>query len=263
MNPPDMHAALYHGTVVHKRFTPLRHQLCYRVFSMLLPLDQIDAVCGTTWCLSQNRFNLVAFHDRDHGLRDGSSVADFVRQTMQASDIDTDDCSLFVLCYPRVLGYCFNPLTAYYAVTATGEIAAMLYEVSNTFGEHTHYLVAGGTTRNGTLQQACRKVFHVSPFNEADGDYGFRVTVPGDSVCVGVSLRRDNKAILNAYFSGRRTRLTSGSVLAAVLRQPLMTWKVIAGIHVEALRLWVKGLKLHRKPGFDGLKVHRTEEPER
>ena len=104
---------------------------------------------------------------------------------MQASGIDTDDCSLFVLCYPRVLGYCFNPLTAYYAVTGTGEIAAMLYEVSNTFGEHTHYLVAGGTTRNGTLQQACRKVFHVSPFNEADGDYGFRVSVPGESVCVG------------------------------------------------------------------------------
>ncbi len=252
-------AALYHGKVVHKRFTPVRHQLSYRVFSMLLPLEDIDEVCGRTRFLSHNRFNLVSFHDRDHGLRDGSSVAEFVTQTMRAGGVDTDACDLLVLCYPRILGYCFNPLTTYYAVTKAGEITAMLYEVSNTSGEHTHYLVTGGTTRNGTLEQGCAKAFHVSPFNEADGEYGFRVTTPGESICVGVSLRREGKAILNAYFSGSRTRLTSGTLLSAVARQPLMTWKVIAGIHFEALRLWMKGLKLRRKPRFAGLKVHTTE----
>ena len=252
-------AALYHGKVVHKRFTPVRHQLSYRVFSVLLPLEDIDEVCGRTRFLSHNRFNLVSFHDRDHGLRDGSSVAEFVTQTMRAGGVDTDTCDLLVLCYPRILGYSFNPLTTYYAVTKAGEITAMLYEVSNTFNEHTHYLVTGGTTRNGTLEQGCAKAFHVSPFNEADGEYGFRVTTPGESICVGVSLRREGKAILNAYFSGSRTRLTSGTLLSAVARQPLMTWKVIAGIHFEALRLWMKGLKLRRKPRFAGLKVHTTE----
>ncbi|WP_108879859.1 DUF1365 family protein [Anderseniella sp. Alg231-50] len=256
-------AALYHGKVVHKRFTPVRHRLSYRVFSMLLPLKGIDEVCGVTRFLSHNRFNLVSFHDRDHGLRDGSSVADFVTRTMQAGGVDTDACELLVLCYPRILGYCFNPLTTYYAVTKAGDITAMLYEVSNTFGEHTHYFVTGGTTRNGTLEQGCNKLFHVSPFNEADGEYGFRVTTPDDNVCVGVSLRRAGKAILNAYFKGSRTRLTSRSLVSAVARQPLMTWKVIAGIHLEALRLWMKGLKLRRKPGFAGLTVHRTERFER
>ncbi len=256
-------AALYHGKVVHKRFIPVRHQLSYRVFSMLLPLQGIDEVCSRTRFLSHNRFNLVSFHDRDHGLRDGSSVAEFVTKTMRAGGVDTGACDLLVLCYPRILGYCFNPLTTYYAVTEAGDITAMLYEVSNTFGEHTHYLVTGGTTRNGTLEQGCRKAFHVSPFNEADGEYGFRVTTPGESICVGVSLRREGKAILNAYFSGSRTSLTSGTLLSAVARQPLMTWKVIAGIHFEALRLWMKGLKLRRKPRFAGLTVHKTERSER
>ena len=252
-------AALYHGKVVHKRFTPVRHQLSYRVFSMLLPLEDIDEVCDRTSFLSHNRFNLVSFHDRDHGLRDGSGVAEFVTQTMQAVGVDTDACDLLVLCYPRVLGYCFNPLTTYFAVTEAGDITAMLYEVSNTFGEHTHYLVTGGTTRNGTLEQGCAKAFHVSPFNEADGEYGFRVTTPGENICVGVSLRREDTAILNAYFSGSKTKLTSRTLLSAVARQPLMTWKVIAGIHFEALRLWMKGLKLRRKPGFGGFTVHTTE----
>lgn len=259
MKSAPAEAALYHGKVVHKRFIPVRHQLSYRVFSMLLPLEGIDEVCDKTKFLSHNRFNLVSFHDRDHGLRDGSSVAEFVSQTMQVAGVDTDACDLLVLCYPRILGYCFNPLTTYYAVNEAGDITAMLYEVSNTFGEHTHYLVTGGTTRNGTLEQACAKAFHVSPFNEADGEYGFRVTTPGETICVGVSLRREDKAILNAYFSGSRTRLTSRTLLSAVARQPLMTWKIIAGIHFEALRLWMKGLKLRRKPGFAGLTVHTTE----
>ena len=259
--PPE--AAIYHGEVVHKRFVPLRHRLSYRVFSMLLPLHDINDVCGRTRFLSHNRFNLVSFHDSDHGRRDGSSVADFVMQTMGAGGVDTDACDLFVLCYPRVLGYCFNPLTTYYAISADGTIAAMLYEVSNTFGEHTHYLVTGGATHNGTLEQGCTKAFHVSPFNEADGQYGFRVTTPGKAICVGVSLRRDNEAILNAYFSGSRTALTARSLVSAVARQPLRTWKIIAGIHFEALRLWIKGLKIHRKPAFTGLTVHRTERLER
>ncbi len=256
-------AAIYHGNVVHKRLAPLRHRLSYRVFSMLLPLHSISDICDKTRFLSHNRFNLVSFHDSDHGRRDGSCVADFVTQTMRAGGVDTDACNLFVLCYPRVLGYCFNPLTTYYAISDDGAIAAMLYEVSNTFGEHTHYLVTGGTTRNGTLEQGCTKAFHVSPFNEADGEYGFRVTAPGEAICVGVSLRRDNKAILNAYFSGSRTALSARNLLSAVARQPLMTWKIIAGIHFEALRLWIKGLKIHRKPAFTGLTVHRTERLER
>ncbi|MEO1162001.1 MAG: DUF1365 family protein, partial [Pseudomonadota bacterium] len=129
--------------------------------------------------------------------------------------------------------------------------------------EHTHYFVTGGAERNGTLEQGCKKLFHVSPFNEADGEYSFRVTKPDDTICVGVSLRREGKAILNAYFNGSRTRLTSRSLLSAVVHQPLMTWKIIAGIHFEALRLWMKGLKLRRKPGFAGLTVHRTERFER
>ena len=119
-------ASLYHGKVVHKRFSPLRHQLSYRVFSMLLPLDRIDEICGRTWCLSRNRFNLVSFHDRDHGARDGSCAEGFVTNAMRSAGVDTHTCSLYVLCYPRILGYSFNPLTTYYAISADGEVAAMV-----------------------------------------------------------------------------------------------------------------------------------------
>ncbi len=255
----SIEATLYHGTVVHKRFKPVRHRLSYSVFNVLLPLEQIDDICSRIWCLSRNRFNLVSFHDRDHGCRDGLNVAEYVENTFLDAGFSREFHSYYALLYPRILGYAFNPLTTYFAIDRTGEIAAMLYEVSNTFGEHTHYMVAGGQTENGVLTQTCRKAFHVSPFNEADGDYGFRVTLPDDHISVGVTLRRAREPVLNAYFSGRGTPLTSAALLKAVIRQPLMTWKVIIGIHFEAGRLWLKGLKLKRKPAFDGLKVHRTE----
>lgn len=250
-------AMMYHGQIVHRRFTPLRHRLSYRVFNMLLPLNGIDTVCAKTHFLSHNKFNLVSFHDVDHGQRDGTDVQVFVHNAFKSAGLHPEDFTFYILSFPRVLGYAFNPMTTYYAIDQNGQIAAMLYEVSNTFGEHTHYLVAGGDTRNGVLAQNCRKAFHVSPFNDVDGEYGFRITKPGDMISLGVSLRHGGEAILNATFSGTGQPLTNRTLLMAVLHQPLMTWKVIAGIHFEALRLWLKGLKLKAKPAFNGLRLHK------
>jgi DUF1365 family protein len=154
-----------------------------------------------------------------------------------------------ILCYPRILGYAFNPLTTYFVHDRSGRLRLMIYEVNNTFGErHTYVLPVDGTGADGTVAQETRKVFYVSPFNQVEGRYGFRVTPPADTVALGVSLKTAEGPLLKAHFRGDRRPLTDKTLLAATARMPLMTLKVMAGIHIEAARLWLKGLRIVRRP---------------
>jgi DUF1365 family protein len=143
-----------------------------------------------------------------------------------------------------VLGYVFNPLTVYYGFDARDRLCMMVYEVNNTFGGRHSYVVPASET----LLQHAEKHFFVSPFNKVEGRYSFHFTVPGEKLALGVALSVGGKPLLKAYVSGTRRRLDDAQLLRCFARMPLLTLKVIGGIHVEALRLWWKGLKLNRRP---------------
>ncbi|MBI1383874.1 MAG: DUF1365 family protein [Rhizobiales bacterium] len=262
-------AAVYVGEVVHKRLRPRPHALSYGVFTLLLDLDRLDEIASGCRLFSVNRPNLIAFHERDHadGSADGEPrsrrLADVVREAMRNEGIETGDCRILALCYPRVLGYVFNPITTYFAVDAAGRVIATAYEVSNTFGERTTYVLAADAGPDGRLYQACQKRLYVSPFNEAHGRYTFHVEAPGERVVVGVLLRDGAGPLLKAHFAGDRRPLTDRVLLALLVRRPLMTLKVMAAIHWEALRLWLKGMKLvRRRPAAAGrCEAPRTDQP--
>ncbi len=242
------YTSLYFGNVMHARLRPFRHRFAYRVFSMLVDLDELPALDRRSRLFGYNRLRLFSFDDADHGARDGSSVAGWVRAQLAAAGIAAAGARIFALCFPRILGYAFNPLTTYYVYDASGALRLMVYEVNNTFGERHTYVLAVRDASAGTLAQATRKVFFVSPFNRVEGRYGFRVTQPLDEVTIGVSLKTADGPVLKAHFRGKRQTFDDKNLLAACLRMPLMTLKVMAGIHVEALRLWLKGLKIVRRP---------------
>lgn len=241
-------SAIYRGEVVHLRVRPRRHRLRYRVFALLLDLDEIDGLAARFAIFSRNRFNLFSFHDRDHGSGDGAALRPWIEGHLAAAGIALDGGPIRLLCYPRILGYVFNPLSVYFCHRRDGALVAIVYEVNNTFGERHSYLIPVAEPQAMTIRQSSPKRFYVSPFMETEGRYDFRIRAPGESVLVTVNHGDAGGLLLHAAFRGRRVELGDGALAAAFLAFPLMTLKVIAGIHWEALRLWRKGIAFHRRP---------------
>jgi hypothetical protein len=241
-------SALYFGNVVHQRVKPRRHRLTYRVFSILVDLDELPELARRLKVFSHNRFNLFSFHDRDHGPGDGTPLREWVEKNLADARIDLDGGAIRLLCFPRILGYVFNPLSVYFCYRPCGALAAILYEVSNTFGQRHTYLMPVERRQTASIRHQCDKVFYVSPFNAVEGEYRFRVAPPDDSVAVIINQTDADGLVLHAALRGVRGAMTDGSLIAAFLKYPLMTIKVIIGIHWEALRLWRKGLRLVDRP---------------
>ena len=233
--------SIYFGTVSHRRLGPVTHALAYDVASILIDVDDLERGNRPS-LLSYNRFNLFSVHDRDHG--EGASIREFAWSKVKAVAGCEDVVRIFMLCYPRVLGYGFNPLTAYYALAADGELRMVIYEVHNTFGgRHSYVTERLLPDADGAVSKAA-KVFRVSPFNKVEGDYTLRATLPGDTVTLGVALAVKGRPVLKAWFSGRRKPLTNLQLIRIFIGIPLMSLKIIVAIHWEALKLWKKGLRL-------------------
>ena len=237
---------LYVGQVVHKRLTPRRHALRYTVFSCLFDVTRLDALAGRLRLFSYNRPNVFSLFDRDH--TGGESLASHLAQVAQTSGHGAQIARFMMLCYPRVLGYVFNPLTVYFGLDADDEVRLIIYEVTNTFGERKSYVLPAEPDATGLVNQACRKRLYVSPFNAVEGRYSFHATPLGDDLTVGVALRTDSGPVLKAHFRGTRAVLTDATLLRALARTGWMTVKVMAAIHYEALKLWIKGLRPVRRP---------------
>ncbi len=235
-------SAIYRGVVAHARLRPKRHRLRYRVFSLLLDLDELPALSRDLRLFGHNRRALVSFHDSDHGDGRDGGLRRWVEQCLEEVGVALSGGPIRLLCYPRILGYVFNPLSVFFCYRATGDLAAILYEVSNTFGERHTYVIPVTDPDATLIGQTCEKAFYVSPFLPMDCLYRFEIAPPGDRL--GVTIEQDDSQghIFSAAFTGRHGRLDDRGLLAALAVHPLMTLKVMAGIHWEALQLWLKGV---------------------
>ena len=249
----ELASTLYRGTVMHQRLRPKRHRLRYRVFSLLVDLDELDALAGRLRLFSRNRFNLFSLYDRDYGDGSGEPLRGQVERHMRDARVETDGGAIRLLTMPRVLGYAFNPLSVYFCYRRCGALAAILYEVSNTFGQRHLYLIPvpegegeGGGGR--AVAQRCAKRFYVSPFLDMDMTYLFNVRPPAERVGVAISGRDAQGPIIVASQFGARVPLNDRNLVLAFALYPLLTLKVIAGIHWEALWIWLKGIRLRERP---------------
>lgn len=245
--PQPAASALYVGSVMHRRLSPRRHRLRYRAFWMLVDLDETGELDRRLSLFSHNRFNLFSFHDRDHGDGQSAALRDYVDGVLAGQGIDCRGGRIALLCMPRILGYVFNPLSIYFCHRADGSLAALLYEVRNTFGQMHSYLlpVVGDAPM---VHQHCAKEFYVSPFLDMDMTYDFRVAPPGQRVSVVVAADDKRGAVLVASLSGERRALSDRALGAIFVSLPLMTLKVMAAIHWEALKIWWKGMRLYPRP---------------
>ena len=237
---------IYNGTVIHKRFKPKEHYFKYKVFSLLINLSELEELDKKISFFSLNRFNIISFYERDHGARDGSSLADWVKQNLKANNIITENIKIKLLCYPRILGYVFNPLSVFFVYDKDERLISILYEVKNTFGEQ-HTYVFRVENENKLIQNNCSKKFHVSPFIEMNCKYFFRILNPDEKLSVIIDQYDHEGKILFASQDGKKTELNSSKLLKSYLKHPLMTIKIISAIHFEAFKLWMKGIKIIKK----------------
>ena len=239
-------AALYIGDVMHARLKPVGHRFRYRVMSMVIDLDRLHEAGEQSWLFRVNRRGFYSFHESDHGPRDGTPIRPYIEAVLAQNGVDLTDGRVVLLCYPRLFGYVFNPLSIYYCYDRTGTLAALVYEVRNTFGELHSYVrpVAPGEVTSAGVRQEEEKAFYVSPFIAMAMRYHFRLTEPGEHVKIRILETDAEGPLLAAAFSGRRRALTTSNLFWMLVRLPFMTAKVIGGIHWEALQLWLKGLTI-------------------
>ena len=242
-------SALYEGRVTHTRHFPRRHRFSYRVWYALLDLDELERLDRSVPGFAVDRPGLVSFHARDHGPRDGSPLRPWIESHLAEAGIDLEGGAVRILCFPRVLGYTFNPLSVWFCHDRRGALRAILYEVSNTFGERHSYLVETppGTGPGDTVATGFAKELFVSPFIDLDARYGFRTRVPDERLSVVVRETVREGRVLDAALTARRAPLDGRHLAAVFVRYPLVTAKVIVAIHWEAVRLWLKGAPYRRR----------------
>lgn len=246
-----MSSALYTGTVVHRRFGPKPHALRYRMVMALLDLDGLEALDKGLRLFSRDRLNLFSFHDRDHlpqGAPRDASLRGMIEGHLTGAGIAPDGGAIRLLSLPRIVGYAFNPLSVYFCYRTDGTLAAILYEVNNTFKERHTYVLPVAPGHGGAIHQRCDKVFYVSPFLDMDMTYEFRIVPPGERIVVAVDGWKDGARIITASFAGGRRPMTDAALLRAFFGHPFLSFAVVAGIHWEALKLWLKGVRARPRP---------------
>tara|TARA_B100001540_G_C15783291_1_gene631986 strand:- start:742 stop:1515 length:774 start_codon:yes stop_codon:yes gene_type:complete len=236
---------IYNGKVIHKRFKPKEHYFKYNVFSLLIDLDELDLIQNKIKIFSYNKFNIISFFDIDHGPRDGTSLKKWILKNLKNIGVIENDVQVKLLCYPRIFGYVFNPLSVFFIYDQYSKLISILYEVKNTFGEQHTYIFK--TDDNKTIKNNCTKKFHVSPFIEMECNYYFRVLQPSETISVVIDQSDKDGKLLYASQDGKAKEFNEKNLIISYISHPLMTFKIIAAIHYEALKLWLKGIKFVKK----------------
>ena len=238
-----MNSCIYNGVVTHKRFKPVKHFLKYKTFSFFIDLDEIEKLDKNNIIFSFNRFNIFSFYNRDHGDRDGKSLKNWVMDNLIKFKISENINKIKLLCYPRIFGYVFNPLSIFYCYQDE-KLKVIFYEVKNTFNEQHTYIFK--VNDSNIVTQKCKKKFYVSPFMNMDTYYSFKLLNPDEKLSVTIEQTDKKDTILTAVQTGERKDFNLKQLVVNFFKYPLMTIKIISAIHFEALLLWKKGA-IYRK----------------
>ena len=245
-------SSLYSGRVMHSRRTPRAHAFRYRVWWLLIDLDELSLVHRSVALFSHNRFNLFSLFDSDYGHGRGALRA-YVDERLSEAGLPHAGARIQLLTMPRLCGYAFNPLSIYFCHDNAGRVAAVIYEVHNTFGERHSYVIEATGDGSEPLHQAIQKSFYVSPFLDMDLTYDFRLRPPGEAVAVAITGSEiSHTPVIHTALHGRRMPLTSTTLLSRCVSHPLLTLKVIGAIHWEALRLFRKGVQIRPRRQVNG-----------
>jgi DUF1365 family protein len=249
-----MHSALYLGRVRHRRFTPRPHAFSYPLFMVYLDLDELDRVFASRWLWSIGRANVASFKRADYFGDPAKPLKAALGELVQSATGHTPTGPIRLLTHLRYFGHCFNPVTFYYCFN-TGDTAVetIVAEITNTPWKERHcYVLPVGAQSGAISRWQFDKCFHVSPFMPMDLQYDWRCSAPGEALAVHMNCQRDGRNVFDASLSLQRRELGAASMALALLRFPLITVRVLAAIHWQAFRLWLKRVPVVTHPARVG-----------
>ncbi len=245
-------SGVFLGTLRHRRFTPVAHEFTYPLFMVLLDIDRIDELMAVSRFTSRNRFNWASFDDRDHLGDPSRPLRERLKADAARRGIALPGGRIFVLTHLRYLGHCFNPISFFYCLDRDDRLALVLAEVSNTFGGAHNYWLRRDPAFP-TFRSSAAKSLYVSPFMPADLDYSFALTPPADRLVAHMETHQAGAVTFDATLLLDRRPWAAPEVRRALVRHPVMTAGVVAGIHWQALRLWWKGVPVVPRATPDGV----------
>jgi hypothetical protein len=250
-------SALYSGRVRHTRLRPFHHDFEYRVYYALFDIDELGQLDADLRLFSMGHFNFFSLNISDHGPADGSSLRTWAEDLVAKAGVQLDGGPIKLLAFPRLLGYAFNPLSEWYCYGPSGDLRAVIHEVRNTFGDRHAYVVSIGSQG---LRHSFEKQMHVSPFNDLNQTYTFTINEPDNRLLLGIEQNDEDGIMFRAGMRLTRQTLSDRNLLRLFISHPLLTLKVIGGIHWEALRIWLKGGTYHPHPEPAAVKYTVIEE---
>ena len=243
-----MRSKIFLSTIIHKRFFPFKHQFKYIVPSLFLNLNDLKNIEKKFAFFSINRFNLFSFNEKDHGYRDDRKLEKFVKDYLNKKNIKFDNLKIMILCFPRIIGYVFNPLSIIYCFN-NENLISIFYEVKNTSNEqHTYFFKGDALSKKIQLKHSCSKQFYVSPFIGMKAYYDFKNSINNKKINVTIDLfDQNNQKILTATQYGDFKEIGYYGMLKYLLLNPFLTFKVMGAILFEAFRIIVKGGKYYSR----------------
>ena len=250
----ELTSRIYECRVMHHRTSPKKHRFVYRVLMFCIDLDELKPLCRNLSFLGHNRFNLYSFYDVDHLQENDSStkgkVLDYIRENGVNAE---DDFRVQLVTLPRIMGYVFNPVSFYFVYNNEQQPICAIAEVGNTYSEMKPYLLT--VHQGGRFRLRAPKHFYVSPFSRLDLEFDFSLAIPGDQLNVHINEYDGNNRILTSSVMGSSQSFTNRKLIWYTIKYPLLTFRVVALIHWNALLLYLKGIKHH--PKADNPKLQR------
>jgi DUF1365 family protein len=242
-----MESALYVGRLRHRRFSPRKHEFAYPVYMAFLDIDRLPGLLSVSPFSSYNRWNWMSYHEHDHFGDPTKSLRDRLCEDAARHRVNLPNGKIFLLTHLRYLGYVFNPVSFFYFYDQAEDLVMTMAEVNNTFGETNNYwLTAENNLSDGASRRyLTAKEMHVSPFHPMDLDYDWIFTAPGKRLIVHMNTLLDGRPNFDATLELDSRPWEAKQLVRTLAAFPLMTIRIIAAIHWQALRLWLKKVPVY------------------
>lgn len=241
-------SGIYEGWVRHTRERPVARTFTFPLFMMLLDLGELDEVFSISRLYSMRRPAPARLKRSEYLGNENTPLAEAVRERVREATGNAPAGPIRVLTHLRYFGYVFNPVSFYYCMDRTGDrVEQIVAEITNTPWKERHAYVLDAR-REGKRRFTFAKQFHVSPFMPMGLRYDWRFSEPGRRLGVHMRLDDDEGELFSATLALTRHELSPASMRRVLWRYPLMTTRVIAKIHFEALKLWLRRVPVHPHP---------------